>query len=318
MSVPQEGRDRPIDRRTASPNETEPRRSGPTNRSLVVGNSSSTSSDLLPATRPNKRTGRRILASLQSSISTRDLEILKSISTHRLLTSKHVEQLHFTGHGSALAATRSTNRVLKRLDALQLINHLDRRVGGVHAGSSSYVWQLAPAGDRLLQIDLGNGTRRRQREPSVRLLEHTLAVADTHIALVRATRTSDLELVTVQVEPGSWRYFPRAGGTRRLIRPDLAVVTAQGDFEDHWFLEVDLGSEHPPTVVRKCQLYEDYRRSGIEQDAHDVFPRILWVVPNRARANKLAEAVRVARLDKDLFRVITTDQLVETVIGGAA
>ncbi|TDD62038.1 hypothetical protein E1263_05350 [Kribbella antibiotica] len=318
MSVPQEGTDRPIARPIASTSQPDPRRSEPTNRSLVVGNSSSTSSDLLPAHHPNKRTGRRVLASLRNSISARDLEILKSISTHRLLTSKHIEQLHFTGHGSALAATRSTNRVLKRLDGLQLISHLDRRVGGVDAGSSSYVWQLAPAGDRLLQIDLGNGTRRRQREPSVRLLEHTLAIADAHIALVRASRTNDLELVTVQVEPGSWRYFAGPGGVRRLIRPDLAVVTAQGEYEDHWFLEVDLGSEHPPTVVRKCQLYEDYRRSGIEQDAHNVFPRILWVVPNQMRADKLSAAIRSARLDQSLFRVVTKEQFVGVVIGGAA
>jgi protein involved in plasmid replication-relaxation len=318
MSVPQEGPDCPIDLRIASANEAEPRRSEPTSRSLVAGNSSFTSSDLLPATNPNKRTGRRILASLRSSVSPRDLEILRSISTHRLLTSKHIEQLHFTGHGSVPAATRSTNRVLKRLDELQLISHLDRRVGGIHAGSSSYVWQLAPAGDRLLQVDLGNGTRRRQREPSVRLLEHTLAVADAHVSLVRASQTNELELVTVQVEPGSWRYFPGPGGTRRLIRPDLAVITAQGEYEDHWFLEVDLGSEHPPTVVRKCQLYEDYRRSGLEQDAHDVFPRVLWVVPNKARADKLSAAIRSARLDRHLFRVVTMEQLVPVVIGGAA
>ncbi|WP_328995807.1 replication-relaxation family protein [Kribbella sp. NBC_01245] len=318
MSATQEGPDRPIDRPIASANTTEPRRSGPTNRSLAAGNSSSTSSDLLPATHPNKRTGRRVLASLRNSVSTRDLEILKSISTHRLLTSKHIERLHFIGHGSALAATRSANRVLRRLDKLQLIVHLDRRVGGIHAGSSSYVWQLGPAGDRLLQTDAGNGARRRQREPSVRLLEHTLAVADAHVALANAAHGHALELVTVQIEPGSWRYFPGPGGARRLLRPDLAVVTAQGDYEDHWFLEVDLGSEHPPTVVRKCQLYEDYRRSGIEQDAHDVFPRVLWVVPNQLRADKLSAAIRSARLDKDLFHVVTMDQLVPIVIGGAA
>lgn len=318
MSAPQEGQDRPIDRPIASSNQTETRRSEPTDRSLAVGNSSSTSHDLLPATRPTKRTGRRILASLRSSVSTRDLEILRSVSTHRFLTSKHIEQLHFDGHGSALAATRSANRVLRRLGALRLIAHLDRRVGGIHAGSSSYVWQLAPAGDRILEADAGHGTRRRHREPSIRLLAHTLAVADIHVALVTATRRHDLELIQMQIEPESWRYFSGSAGQRRLLRPDLAFVTAQGDYEDHWLAEADTGTEHPPTIVRKCQLYEEYRRSGREQDTHDVFPRVLWIVPNQTRVDRLTAAIKSARLDQDLFRVVTADQLVPAVIGGAA
>jgi hypothetical protein len=116
----------------------------------------------------------------------------------------------------------------------------------------------------------------------------------------------------------SWRRFLGIGGESRLLRPDLAVVTAQGDYQDHWFIEVDLRSEHPPTVVRKCHLYEDYRRSGNEQDAHGLFPRVLWVVPNQQRADKLTAAIADAKLDPDLFRVVTTDQLIAAVIGNAA
>ncbi len=122
----------------------------------------------------------------------------------------------------------------------------------------------------------------------------------------------------MQVEPGSWRRFLGIGGESRLLRPDLAVVTAQGEYEDHWFIEVDLGSEHPPTVVRKCHLYEDYRRSGTEQDTHGLFPRVLWVVPDQRRADKLSTAIADAKLDQDLFRVVTTDQLIPAVLGGAA
>jgi hypothetical protein len=143
-------------------------------------------------------------------------------------------------------------------------------------------------------------------------------VVDIHVALAEATLGKALELVTVEVEPGSWRQFLGLGGERRLLRPDLAVVTAQGEYEDHWFIEADLSTEHPPTVVRKCQLYEDYRASGTEQEARGIFPRVLWVVPNQKRADKLNAAIQGSRLDQDLFRVITMDQLVPVVIGGAA
>jgi hypothetical protein len=209
--------------------------------------------------------------------------------------------------------------VLRRLSRDGLLIALDRRVGGIRAGSAGYIWHLSPAAHRILQLAATDTSMpRRFREPSQRLLTHTLAVANTHIALVRAAKSDALELVTVQVEPGSWRRFLGLGAQSRLLRPDLAVITAQGDYEDHWFIEVDLGTEHPPTVVRKCHLYEDYRRSGIEQDVHGLFPRVLWVVPDPMRADKLTTAITEARLDQALFRVVTAEQLIPTVLGGAA
>ncbi len=286
---------------------------------LSVRNSSPISDAQLPAARPaRQRTGRLDLVSLRHNLSPRDLAILRSISAHRFLTTKHVRALHFSDHASELSATRSSNRVLRRLSRDNLIAALDRRVGGVRAGSAGYVWRVTAAAYRLLQTEDDDGISRRYREPSQRLLAHTLAIADARVALDQAAAGDTLELVTVQVEPGSWRRFLGIGGESRLLRPDLAVVTAQGEYEDHWFIEVDLGTEHPPTVVRKCRLYEDYRRSGNEQDAHGLFPRVLWVVPNQKRVDKLTSAIADAKLDPDLFRVVTTEQLIPAVIGGAA
>ncbi|WP_433020522.1 replication-relaxation family protein [Kribbella sp. CA-294648] len=308
-----------IARPVASSNDPHTRRSDARAPRLSVRNSSPISDAQLRATHPSKqRTGHLDLASLRHNLSPRDLAILRSISAHRFLTTRHVRVLHFSDHASELSATRSSNRVLRRLSRDKLIAALDRRVGGVRAGSAGYVWRVTAAAYRLLQTEDGEGISRRYREPSQRLLAHTLAIADTHVALNRAASSDSLELVTVQVEPGSWRRFLGIGGESRLLRPDLAVVTAQAEYEDHWFIEVDLGTEHPPTVIRKCHLYEDYRRSGNEQDAHGLFPRVLWVVPNQQRADKLTTAITEAKLDPALFRVVTTDQLIPAVIGGAA
>ncbi|MFD3399866.1 replication-relaxation family protein [Kribbella sp. NPDC058693] len=310
---------RPIARPVASSTNPHPRRSDRQDRPLTAGNTVSASGGDRPTPRPSiKRAGRRDLQAIRDGLLPRDVAILQSVSTHRFLTTRHIQSLYFHSHGSPLAATRSTNRVLSRLKNLRLIDHLERRVGGIRAGSASYIWQLASAGDRIVQLEAGNSVHRRLREPSLRLLDHTLAVADIHVALTEATQRNALELVTVDVEPGSWRQFLGLGGERRLLRPDLAVVTAQGEFEDHWFIEADLSTEHPPTVIRKCQLYEDYRASGVEQEARGIFPRILWVVPNQKRADKLTTAIQGSRLDQDLFRVITMRQLVDVVIGGAA
>ena len=319
MSSSQETPDRPIARPVASSKNPPLRSSDGSEAGLTAGNTVSTSSAHNPSSQPQQeRAGTLRLHAVRDSLLPRDLAILRSVAAHRFLTTRQIQSLHFSDHGSPLAAIRSTNRVLRRLAQLRLISHLERRVGGVRAGSASYVWQLGPLGDRVLRAESGSSTRKRQREPSVRLLDHTLAVADIHVALTQASRSTDLELVDVQVEPGSWRRFLDSGGETRLLRPDLAVVTAQGEYEDHWFIEADLDTEHPPTVVRKCQLYEEYRASGHEQETHGVFPRVLWVVPSQVRVDTLSIAIRQARLDTGLFRVTTIDQLVSVVIGGAA
>jgi hypothetical protein len=319
MSDSQEEAGRPIARPAVLSSDSGSRRSDGPNPPLTAGTTHSTNGAARPAPDPLKpRSGRRVMQAIHDNLAPRDFEILRSIAAHRYLTTRHIEALHFSGHASPLGAIRSVNRVLKRLSGLRLISHLDRRVGGIRAGSSSFVWSLAATGDRLLQAETGDGVRRRQRDPSARFLDHILAVADIHVALVQASGTAALELVTVQIEPGSWRRFLGLGGESRLLRPDLAVVTAQGEYEDHWFIEADLASEHPPTVVRKCRLYEDYRASGVEQETHGLFPRVLWAVPDQVRADRLTAAIRSARLDQDLFRVTTVEQLVPAVIGGAA
>jgi len=207
--------------------------------------------------------------------------------------------------------------VLRRLHGSGLLKPLERRIGGIRAGSAGYVWTLGSAGWRLLAEADGAVVAGAHREPSRRLVDHCLAIVQVHVELLAASRAGLFELASLQLEPASWRRFLGLGGEPRLIRPDLAVVTAAGDYEDHWFLEVDLGSEHPPTVVRKCRLYLDYQRSGVEQDRLGVFPRVVWVVADSGRVERLSAALRQARLDRALFRITTNDRLGALLAGGA-
>lgn len=304
----------PLDRPPASSSDRHSRTSGSARRRLRSGNSVS------PAgghTAPPRRVGRRGRRQLLESLSSRDLAVLRSVAQHRFLATRHVEALHFHDHASTLSGARSARRVLRRLHGAGLLQPLERRIGGIRAGSAGYVWTLGSAGWRLLAEVDGAVVAGAHREPSRRLVDHCLAIAQVHVDVVAASRAGLFELASLQLEPASWRRFFGVGGERRLIRPDLAVVTAAGDYEDHWFLEVDLGSEHPPTVVRKCRLYIDYHSSGAEQDRLGVFPRVVWIVPDSRRADALGTALRQARLDPALFRITTADQLGALLAGGA-
>src|SRR5919201_2372321 len=151
--------------------------------------------------------GRRGLVQLRDRLSERDLEVIRSIAEHRFLTTRQIEALHFADHATELAGARVCRRVLARLSDERLLARLERRVGGVRAGSASFVYALGPVGGRLI-----DGQRRRLIEPSTTFLTHTLAVAQAHVELVEATRTGQLELLSADIEPNCWRRYIGAGG----------------------------------------------------------------------------------------------------------
>src|SRR5919198_5119791 len=132
--------------------------------------------------------GRRGLAQLRERMSERDLDVLRSVAEHRFLTTRQIEALHFADHSSELAGARVCRRVLARLTEERLLARLQRRVGGVRAGSASFVYALGPVGGRLIDRQ-----RRRVIEPSTTFLAHTLVVAQTHVELVQAARQGRLE-----------------------------------------------------------------------------------------------------------------------------
>ena len=257
-------------------------------------------------------------AAIGESLSERDWAVLRSVAEHRFLVTRQVEQWHFHDHGSPLAGARAARRVLRRLAGARVLDPLARRVGGVRAGSASYVWRVGPLGHRLLRSrDLGPLTKRPPSEPGLRFLEHCLAVADVHLQLLTAEREGHVLLGRVQVEPACWRSYAGIGGERLTLKPDLFAITTIGGYEDHWFIEVDRGTESLPTLLTQCQRYEAYRRSGREQAMNDVFPLVVWIVLDEARQARLRKAITGASaLDEALFRVVVPDDLVALLSGG--
>ncbi len=265
------------------------------------------------------RVGRRGLAAVRGSLSVRDMDVLRSVAAHRYLTTRQVEGFFFTDHATALTGARVARRTLRRLAAINVVTHIERRVGGVRAGSASYVWTIGPVGDRILRAEAG-GTRTRQREPGRLFLDHCLAIADAHLDLVQAHGAAKLELVEVQCEPDCWRPFSGLGGARLVLQPDLYVVTgdpADSAFVNRWFVEIDRGTENPARLLAKCAHYQAYRRSGIEQQSGGAFPLVVWVMLDAHHAVLLKAAIeRDANLAHELFRVTTATAFLDVVKAG--
>lgn len=257
-----------------------------------------------------ERISRKHLEALVPTLIERDNNILTALRRCRYLTTKQIQRLYFTDASNPTAGLRAANRSLKRLKELELVGSLARRIGGVRAGSGSLIWYLTDAGERLLR--LGDGTvrpRRRPHEPSLVFLKHTLAVAECFIQLTEICNGKGLELIKAEMEPDCWRSFNYKGSISAL-RPDLFALINCDEYEDRYFIEIDLNSEAPITVVEKCRRYYDYYRSGLEQKAHEVFPLTVWIVPDTARKESLIRHIREAfQKQPKIFIVITPEDL---------
>ncbi|GHU53584.1 hypothetical protein AGMMS49975_12030 [Clostridia bacterium] len=264
-----------------------------------------------------KRISKRKLGEYNRVLSERDKAILRSLKECRFLKTGQVQRLHFGDAATPSAALRAASRALTRLQRLGLIQSLRRRIGGVRAGSSSYVWTLKTAGAELLRLNAGEPQpkpRKRVFEPTHIFLKHTIGIAELYTRLHTTT-----SLVKAELEPSCWRGYATRGGENITVRPDLYAVTASDGFEDHWFFEIDLDTEAPSRIIRKCALYGSYCLEGSEQRRIGVFPRVVWVVPDEKRRETLWRHI-CEHLSEytDLFAVITFDGLDELVSSGAA
>lgn len=260
----------------------------------------------------------RTLRAYVERLSNRDVAILESLAKCTFMLTGQIQQLHNTDASTQTAALRATAREMKKLKEYGLVKHLVRRIGGVRAGSSSLVWYLSEAGHRFLELDFDNKkSRKRHLEPSLNHLNHTIAVSACYVQIHEICRqNSELSLSQAETEPNCWRPYSHHGNTVQL-KPDLFFATKCGEYEDRWFVEIDLATESPTTILRKCERYHDYYKTNLEQRKHGVFPVTMWLVPDKARKEVLQTAISEAyKKSTKMFLVIMPDELEELIVRG--
>ncbi|SRR6266511_4122098 len=249
---------------------------------------------------------------LEAGLAERDRAILTTLQQVRLASGAQLDRLHFAGSNP-----RHRRRVLASLVARRLLARLPRQVGGVRSGSAGFLYVLDVAGQRLVQPD--PGARRRVQPPWVPgwpFIAHALAVTELYVELVEARRVRRIELFHFAGEPDCWRTFYASGGARARLKPDAYVRVVQGEFEEHWFVEVDRGTQALTTIERKLSTYRAYWASGREQARAGVFPWVLFVVRGEPRKQQLADLFGQQPADSQvLFRVVTADEAVDVMAG---
>lgn len=204
-------------------------------------------------------------------LSDRDLAIIATVNQLRLATASQLERLHFAELSDGSRA-RNRRRVLSRLADWRVLAPLERRIGGVRAGSSGLVVALDSAGQAVLRLTANDSDQavRRPYVPSFALLRHTLAVSELYVKLVEQCRLEGFKVDEFQTEPECW--WPNMLGG--WLKPDAYVGMSTADYSYTWWLEQDMGTEHLPTVRRKLLAYLDFVERG-QLGPGSVVPRVL-------------------------------------------
>lgn len=218
------------------------------------------------------------LTRLRERLSPEDWAVLASLERLRLLTAGQLRRLHWPDP----AAARTARRRLAWLNQQRLTVRLERRVGGIKAGSDGFVYALDLAGQRLLGI----ASTRQPHQPGWAYLRHRLAVSEVYVRSHEAETRGEMKVLEFSAEPACWRRYGSG-----LLKPDAALVLATDEFEHHAFIEMDCATEAATTIAAKAQAYERYYHTGIEQQRLDLFPKVVWVVPSDRRKAQIIEAL---------------------------
>jgi hypothetical protein len=241
----------------------------------------------------------------------RDWQLLRFVHESRFASGQQLTRAFWLTNDPASSQARAARRALKRLVDWRVLATLPRRIGGIRTGSDGMVYRVGRGGTRLLAARGIHGPR--VEAPGTLHLVHTLATTELALLLREADRSGELEVIEVQQEPACWREYLGIGGVKQVLKPDLFIrVAAPGsEYEDRWFVEADLASEAGRTIARKAARYlEDYR-SGREQREHDTYPRVLWSVPDRRRAEQIKDVLRQMPTEAQrLFTVCLQDQVI--------
>lgn len=242
---------------------------------------------------------------VRQELTRHELGVLVVLQRIRLAHLRQLQRL-VAVEGTPQARARKAQRLMTKLTTLGVVTRFSRRIGGVRAGSSGFIYGLSELGYAVLAAgNLDADTKRRQVwESKPYFQDHMLAVTELYVQLVEGHRLGRGELLAYDAEPTNWRHFTGSGGELVQVKPDAYVRLGAAALEYSSFVEVDLSTETLPTILKKSQRYVDYWRSGMEQQRRGVFPRVVWLVKDRRRAQRISSVLgKLATEAQVLFRV---------------
>jgi hypothetical protein len=254
---------------------------------------------------------------LDGRLSDRDRQIIRLVGTLSLVSGSQLRRVCFASAGSGRHDAQLARRALLRLVRHGLLERLERRIGGVRAGSDGVCYRLAPGAQRLIDFWDGAGLARGRRlpEPSPRFAAHRLAVSEICVLIREAAARGEADLLAFEAEPACWRRYVGPMSQVLTLKPDAFARVGVGDWELVWFIEVDLGSVGQAARASQAAAYRAYWRSAA---AGEVMPRVLWLCSDERVVSRAAVAIGPEREPEGLFVITHKDQVLSCLCGESA
>jgi len=202
------------------------------------------------------------------------------LSRARALSGGQLDRLLQQPGTAPRTAERARQRAMTHLCHLGLAATLERRIGGVRAGSAGYVHVLTPAGHKLAALLTGQQPPQRirhSRAPGRTFIAHALDIAEIYVQLTEKSRSGGFRVAAFVTESASWWH---ASGV--VLRPDAYTRLATPTHRDCWWLEIDRDTESAPRLRGKFRDYLDHANYG-GTGPDGALPRVLVTAPTPIR-----------------------------------
>jgi hypothetical protein len=240
------------------------------------------------------------------NITEREWLVIETLNRFRMATGEQIQRLHFAHLHGKDSARKARINTLKRLRDARVVMSFPRRIAGHSRGSVPHIWALDKVGWRLIRQRSGlpEGERfRRPHRPGMLLEMHVIAVAEFYVRVVEASRRDAFTIAEFAAEPACW-WRDSSG---MLLKPDAYLALRGPGYIDHWWIEVDLDTEHMPAIERQISAYLAFARRG-EPGPNDSLPGVLFVAKTPKRCVELKRTVsRIGPVAEDYITVTTMD-----------
>lgn len=210
----------------------------------------------------------------------RDLQVVRAIAHFGHLEAGHLRYLFFHENRSDTPSDRSFQRLTER-DFIKVLGITRRGVG-------QNIYALDEMGKKMFSPD----TYKKAKASDI---NHTIAIADTYIALVELERGGLHKIVSYATEPSNW--YTLAGVK---LRSDLYVELGdktRGKLLS-WWLEIDLDHQGKLVITDKLnRYYHAWKHVRDEDFPLPTMPRVVFLVPSEGRAKKIRELIQEQPLE---------------------
>ncbi|MEV4560641.1 replication-relaxation family protein [Kitasatospora sp. NPDC049285] len=249
------------------------------------------------------------LAVLADSLTSGELAVLRVLGTVHLATAAQVARVAFADYQPTTARPLA-HRNLRRLIDCGLVRRYRDLSRQRWPGKPGYVHVLTPVGTKLIgATNVPGAGKRRDWRPADAFLTHRLAITELYVRLAERARDGTSEVIEFQAETAAWRVYrnPMTYG-QEYCRPDALVrLRVEDQPRLNWFVEIDRATEPPKRLDEKCRVYRAYELTGVEQERHRVFPGVMFIVPDEARAAVIRHVVTQQPADAQGLFVVTTE-----------